>query len=219
MEAADARALCAACQSTDPRQREQAFRQLGRLLYPIAWRRVQGDPRLHHLAEDCTQETMVTVWQHLDAGRGPDRPESFVSWCATIVVNKVREELRRLNPTPEVRRSKRIALSRMVSLDAPTDEGEATLAETTPDEAPGAEDLAAYREIRDLVREIQTIPDISESSRTVLLRGFIEGCDDAELAEHLHTSKSNVHVIRCRDLAKLRAAPGFVDRLREHYTG
>jgi RNA polymerase sigma factor (sigma-70 family) len=217
MDASDARALYTACQSTDLRQRDPAFRQLGRLLYPIAWRRVQGDPRLHHLAEDCTQETLVTVWRHLEAGRGPDRPESFFSWSATIVVNKVREELRRLNPTPEVRRSKRIALCRLVSLDAPPAEGEPALAETTPDDAPSAEEVAAYHEIRDLVREIGTIQDISESSRTVLMKGFIEGCDDAELAEHLQTSKTNVHVIRCRDLAKLRAAPGFVERLRQYY--
>lgn len=219
MEAADARRLYDACQSHDLRAREAAFRELGRLLYPIAWRRVKDDPRLLPLAEDCTQEMLVTVWRQLEAGRGPEQPESFVSWCATILVNKVREELRRLNPAPERRRSKRIALSRQVSLDEPAAPGERALAETTPDDAPDADTVLAYHEIRDLVREIQTIPEVSEQSRIVLLRGFIDGWDDAELAEHLHTSKSNVHVIRCRDLAKLRVAPRFIERLRRHYEG
>jgi len=217
-QAVDARQLYEACQSPELRAREAAYRELGRLLYPIAWRRVKDDPRLHHLAEDCTQETLVTVWRQLEAGRGPDRPESFVSWCATIVVNKLREALRRLNPAPELRRSKRIAQSRIISLDASEGEDEPALAETTPDDAPGAEEAIVYREIRDLVREIQSIPEISEQSRIVLLRGFVEGWDDAELAELLHTTKANVHVIRCRDLAKLRALPRYIERLRRFYT-
>jgi len=217
MDAVEVRELYQACLAPGLRERELAFQRLGRLLYPIAWRQVKDDSHLQHLAEDCTQEALVIIWQRLGKGRGPDRPDRFVSWCAAIVVNKVREEVRRLNPTPAVRRAKRVGLGQLVSLDAPATEERPALAETAARDAPSADDAVAYAAIRDLVREIRTIPEISEQSRTVLLKGFIEGWDDADLAELLGTTRANVHVIRCRDLAKIREVPAFMDRLRAWY--
>jgi len=217
MQPSDVAVLYEACTSAALRRREQAYRDLGRLLYRVAWARVRGDPRLHHLAEDCTQEALVTIWKHLEAGRGPDKPASFVAWSTTIVVNKVREAIRRLSPAPEVRRAKRVALNLLTSLDAPAVGDRSTPAAVTTAAGEDIEDAMAYRAIRDLVREIQTIPEISANSRIVLLKGFIEGWDDDELAALLGTTKPNVHVIRCRDLAKLRAAEGFIGRLRAFY--
>ena len=75
----------------------------------------------------------------------------------------------------------------------------------------------AYAEIHALLGEIRSIASVSERSRTVLLRGFLEGWEDEELAEHLGTNKRNVHVIRCRDLAKLRQDAAYMRRLRRHY--
>ena len=61
-----------------------------------------------------------------------------------------------------------------------------------------------------MVRESR---DLSEASRTVLIKGYLEGWDDAELAEHLGTTRGNVHVLRCRGLARLRAHGAFMDQL------
>ena len=42
---------------------------------------------------------------------------------------------------------------------------------------------------------------------------------DLHLAEHLGTSRNNVHVIRCRDLGKVREDRAFIARLRSHLDG
>jgi RNA polymerase sigma factor (sigma-70 family) len=214
----DSRALHAACQS--PRESEQAaaYQQLGRLLYEIAWRRIGGDPRLEHLAADCMQESLLVIWRKLQAGQGPREPERFVGWSAAILINKLREALRRLEPKPAVRRAKRVALSQLSSLDAPLgrDDGP-SLAQRLPADHEDPDSRQGHAELRALIAEIAEIDAISEQSRIVLLRGFIEGMDDDELAALLETSKANVHVIRCRDLAKLRLAGDYLDRLREHF--
>lgn len=214
----DSRALHAACQNQGGSEQEAAYQRLGRLLYEIAWRRVGGNPRLEHLAADCMQETLLVIWRKLEAGQGPREPERFVGWSAAILVNKLREALRRLEPKPAVRRSKRVALSQLRSLDAPMGSPEGpSLAQLLPADDPGAESRQAHSELRALIAEIAEIDAISEQSRIVLLRGFIEGLDDAELAALLETSKANIHVIRCRDLAKLRLAGDYLARLREHF--
>jgi RNA polymerase sigma factor (sigma-70 family) len=222
IDAEDARALHAACLSASHSERRAGYRRLGSLLHDIAWRRVAGDPRLHHLAEESMQEALLTIWRALERGRGPDAPERFVAWAATIVVNKVREGIRRLEPRGAPGRTKRVALSRQRSLDAPAREGEATLGERLVDEnATGGEaafeSVGVHAEMRELVADIVRVETVSEASRRVLLLGYIEGFDDADLAEHLGTTRANVHVIRSRDLAKLRAAVDFMARLRGLY--
>ena len=54
-------------------------------------------------------------------------------------------------------------------------------------------------------------------SRRVLLEGYIGGLDDDELAASLGTSRANVHVIRHRDLAKLRRVDDYMRRLAAWY--
>ena len=211
--------LHATCLSRSAREQRAGYERLGRLLHDIAWRRVAGDPRLHHLAEESMQEALLTIWRALEAGRGPDAPERFVGWAATIVLNKVREGVRRLEPRGRAGRTKRVALSRQRSLDRPPRPGESSLAErlAAEESEDPIEAAATYAEIRDLVAEITRVETVSERSRTVLLRGYVEGWDDAALADHLNTSRANVHVIRSRDLAKLREAGDYMDRLRALY--
>jgi RNA polymerase sigma factor (sigma-70 family) len=212
-------ALYDACLEPSRRTRRNAYRQLGRFLHDVAWRRVAGDPRLHHLAEESMQEALLTIWRALEEERGPDDRERFLAWAATIVVNKVREGIRRLEPRGAVRRTKRVALSRQRSLDAPPRPGIPSLGETLPDDdaATDSETAIAAAAIRDLVAEIATIEAVSERSRLVLLEGFLGGLDDAALSQKLGTSRSNVHVIRSRDLGKLRAEADFMARLAAFY--
>ncbi|MCB0216024.1 MAG: sigma-70 family RNA polymerase sigma factor [Caldilineae bacterium] len=214
----EGRALWAACRSAVEAERVAAYEQLGRLLYRLLWPRVRREPRLQHLAEDCAQQALVKVWRQLEAGRGPDDPERFLAWSGRIATNALLDALRRLEPSARIQRSKRVALSQQLRLDADADAGGQPLAERLAD--PGAPDLEAgmaYAEIHALLGEIRSIASVSERSRTVLLRGFLEGWEDEELAEHLGTNKRNVHVIRCRDLAKLRQDAAYMRRLRRHY--
>ena len=209
--------LLARCQAQGLPQREAAYRELGRILYAVAWRRVAGRPELEDLAEDCMQETLLIVWQRLEAGQGPSEPERFVGWAVTIVINKLREHLRRLEARGAPGRSMRIGLSRLTSLDAPVGEGRGSLGQQLSDDSDDLVARQAYREIQALLREIGSIEAISEASRRVLLEGYINGLDDAELAALLDTSRANIHVIRHRDLAKLRQVSDFVQRLEALY--
>jgi len=214
----DAEALYDACRSASERERAAGFEALGRLLYRLLWPRVKGDPLGAERAADCVQEALEVIWRRLEAGAGPEVRASFVSWSARIAVNRLLDEVRRLEPTARVRRTKRIAASRLVSLDAPTAGDGPPLVEQLADpHADAPEDPRAYDEIAGLVELIRAMPAVSEPSRTVLLFGFLAGWSDDELAARLGTTRPNVHVIRCRDLAKVRQDPEFMARLAALY--
>jgi RNA polymerase sigma factor (sigma-70 family) len=216
--AGEARALHDACISNQEMDRVAAFERLGQMFHRMLWPKVARDPRLQHLARDCAQDALVKVWEHLDEGRGPDDPERFIGWASRIATNTLLDELRRLQPVTRVHRSKRVALSQQLRLDvAATEDGRPLSERLADEELPDADHQLAYEEIHALLAEIHHVRSVSENSRTVLLKGFLEGWEDEELAEHLNTSRRNVHVIRCRDLAKLRQDPSFMERLRPYY--
>jgi RNA polymerase sigma factor (sigma-70 family) len=208
----DAAALLSACRYSRGAARAAAFQALGRRLYRVLWPRVQSDPRLADLAEDCVQDALVKVWRSLEAGQGPDQADRFLSWAARIAVNTLVSELRKHDAAAAVARPKRVGLRRQVSLDelaAPEDGPARELAATDP----GMDERLAQRELATLLAEIHDHPGISAQSRTVLLNGYLGEWDDDELAHLLDTTRANVHVIRSRDLAKLRADSAYMARL------
>jgi DNA-directed RNA polymerase specialized sigma24 family protein len=121
-------------------------------------------------------------------------------------------ELRKVDPAADVVRPKRVGWRRQVSLEAAATPDEGPSREP-PAPGPSPEALVVDAELAALLMEIHDIQDISEASRTVLLRGYLAEWDDDELASFLATTRANVHVIRSRDLAKLRGAADFMDRL------
>ena len=68
-----------------------------------------------------------------------------------------------------------------------------------------------------LVLAIGDHPQLSDDSRQILVRGFLADATDAELADRLGVSRSNVQVIRSRNLTKLRHDDDLVARLRAWY--
>jgi RNA polymerase sigma factor (sigma-70 family) len=210
--------LFEACHSGSELERVAAFERLGQLLYRLLLPRVRRDPRLQHLAQDCAQDAMVKIWRKLDEGQGPEDPDRFIAWSGRIATNALLDALRRLEPAAKVQRSKRVALSRQVRMDAELEAGDRPMADRLADEgAVVPDERLAYAEIHALLARIRDIQSISEQSRTVLTKGFLEGWEDEELAKYLDTSRRNVHVIRCRDLVKLRADADFMAELQTHY--
>jgi RNA polymerase sigma factor (sigma-70 family) len=206
-------ALLEACRSAPPAERAAAYQDLGRRMYRLLWPRVRHDPALVNLAEDSVQDALVKVWRALEAGRGPDHPDRFVSWAGRVAANTLVSELRKVDPSADVARPKRVGLRRQDSLEAALDP------ETGPSREPadtgaGPEEQAEGRQLAEVLVEIHDLSAVSAASRTVLLRGYLAEWDDDELAEHLGVTRANVHVIRCRDLAKLRADEGYMARLR-----
>lgn len=208
--------LLAACLAEAPAERRRAYEALGQRLQRMLWPRVAADPRLHPLAEDCAQEALFKIHQQLAAGRGPDAPERFLAWAARIAANRLVDHLRLLEPATAAARARRVALSRQVSLDAsPDGSDERPLGDQLADQE--GEDASQAMEAQELLRllsRIRTIQAVSERSRTVLLRGYLQEQDDEDLAAELDTNRRNIHVIRCRDLEKLRHDEDFMASLR-----
>lgn len=240
----DAQILYWTCRSEERAERANAYQQLGEFLLRVALSRLQSKPELHPHAEECAQEALVAIWQQLEAGQGPDRPERFLSWCASVVIHKVYDELRRLGYTagegdaghgevetqPAVRgvlspskgRTKRVPKEEQESFEQLVTHDDGTTvpwAERVADQQ--AEDPEAHVVEREglvrLLLGIRDHPHLSDDSRKVLIFGFLAELTDDQLATRLGTSKSNIYVIRSRNLGKLRNDSEFVAQLRSHY--
>jgi RNA polymerase sigma factor (sigma-70 family) len=222
--ASDGRKLYEACRTAGPAQAE-AFQSLGRYLYQVAYNLVRDRAQLRDLAEESTQEALITIWQSID---GVDDPDRFLSWSARVVINKVYDACRRLGVglgneqsgeeglAQPVRR-RRVPLSKQNSLDQIREEG-GQLGDIIAD-APQALPDASYgrRELLELLTTgIARHPGLSDQSKIVLIRGFLDDWDDGVLAELLHTTRSNVHTIRSRDLGYLREDATFLHLLGEY---
>ena len=217
----DSQTLYARCRQEGTAAQATAFQELGVYLYRVAFHLVRGRPELHDLAEECTQEALLTIWRSLDTCQ---QPESFLSWATRIVINKLRDEFRRLGlagataaegtAAPPPPRRRRVPLAQLESLSA--NEETPLLDLLVGQEVTAAERYAQAETRHLLLQGIARHPDLSAASKLVLLRGFLEDRDDGDLAGDLHTSRSNVHTIRCRDLAALRRDAAFVQKLREY---
>jgi len=220
----DGRQLYSDCRTSGPGQAE-AFQTLGRYLYQVAYNLIHSRPQLHDLAEDCSQEALITIWQSMDGVEDPDR---FLSWAARVVVNKVYDACRRLGvglgdeqPTQDgeahLARRRRVPIGRQSSLNEIRESGSQLqdIVADTPDASP--ETTYSRRELLEtLTFSIARHSMLSDQSKIVLIRGYLNDWDDGMLASALHTSRSNVHTIRSRDLDHLRDDAEFLNLLDEY---
>jgi RNA polymerase sigma factor (sigma-70 family) len=217
----DGRKLYEACR--DSATQAESFQMLGRYLYQVAYNLVRDRAQLHDLAEESAQEALITIWQSLDGVEDADR---FLSWAARVVINKVYDACRRLGvgmaePAPgdatRAPRRRRVPLGKQDSLDE-IREGGGQLQDVVADLPDALPDSRYSR--RELVELLTTSiarhPGLSDQSKVVLVRGFLNDWDDGMLAAALHTSRSNVHTIRSRDLGHLRDDAEFLRLLDEY---
>lgn len=224
MTSAEGRALYEACRTSGAAQAE-AYHNLGRYLYQVAFNLVRSRPQLHDLAEEATQEALITIWQSLDSLEDPDR---FMAWCARVVINKVYDACRKLgvglgseqapaSEAAQLARRRRVPINRLDSLDLAAETGAPLpgVAESLPQASPDAQ--YAQRELLDVLAErIGAHPGLSRQAKTVLVRGFLNDWDDNTLATYLKTTRSNVHTIRSRALTHLREDEEFCRLLQEY---
>src|SRR6478752_108617 len=83
------------CCSNDPVVVNDAFQQLGNYLYRVAYARLQLNAHRVEVAHESVQLALAAIWQRLAEGRGPEHIEWFMSWCASIVIHKMLDELRK----------------------------------------------------------------------------------------------------------------------------
>ncbi|MDI7275405.1 MAG: sigma factor [Anaerolineae bacterium] len=96
-----AEALCQACRSENIHEQNRGYAELGAYLHRLAYHALKTQSAPLHLAEDCAQEALQQVWQHVDDCR---EPGAFLRWAAVIVMRIVQRNLRRQHhdlPLPE----------------------------------------------------------------------------------------------------------------------
>jgi RNA polymerase sigma factor (sigma-70 family) len=195
----DVHALYARCCSDDPIECNGAFQELGRFLLRVAYARLRSQPYLTNAAEDCVQQALMIVWRKLRAGSGPERPEWFMTWSASIVIHRLLDE------------SRKVTRARADSLEEITDADESQLpAQAGSDAAVSGAIFATTDDRKRFVAMIEDHPRLSADVKFVLLRGYLLEQDDQELAQQLGKSQTTVRVLRFRGLKALRSDPEFM---------
>lgn len=165
-----------------------AFEELVNRLQPRVYglaRRILGEP---HDAEDVTQQTFLSLVEHLDTFRGES---SVVSWVLRITANHALKLLRKRRGLPTVPL-------------ADTDDGYADLphpqyiAPWRDDPA----DLASRHETRELID--RALAGLDDKYRAVFVLRDVEGLSVKETADLLGVSEANVKVRLLRARLALR---------------
>lgn len=156
-------------------------------VHRLAWRIV----RQREDAEDVTQQTFISVAEHIDQFRGDAR---FSTWVLRIATNFALKVLRR-------RRN-----DRTVSLEQPIGDGDDYSTMPHPDFIAQWQDnpatLAQRSEIRHLLRE--TLDELDAKYSLVFILRDIEGFSTRETAEALGITAANVKVRLLRARLQLR---------------
>ncbi len=129
------------------------------------------------LAEDITQETFIKYWQYLRDGKDITNTRSLLY---TIANNAAKDWYKK---------------KKAVSLEDRLEVGKEPIAVETP-----AEVQAAYNEA------LETISELEESDREVLLLTHVEGLPPREIAEMLGESANTISVRINRATKRLRKA-------------
>lgn len=157
-----------------------------------------------HTALDVLQETVMLVMRRLpgfqyDASRG-----RFRNWLMTIVAHKSREARRRAH------------LDRLVSLDAPDEDGVATMDELTSDThatSPG-ELEGRWRQalIEEAIRRLLDDPRTNPETVAVFKAVAFEGRPAAEVAAQFGMKENAVYQIKNRLMTRLQALVAGLER-------
>jgi RNA polymerase sigma factor (sigma-70 family) len=192
----DSQTLYNACADEGSDAQIDAYEALWADLYRIALSMLRGRPGGDALAADCAQAALIKVHRNLAQCRAP---AAFREWAAQVARRVVLDELRR----PEhVRRA-----------PLPDDDDHRAVAVTYS--PPHGADL------RTTLLEAIAHGPLSERSRRVVLGRFFQEQPDEALAQAESALAgqpvlpSHIQVTRAKNLAKLRADPTLLERLRE----
>lgn len=167
---------------------EKLVLELEPRVYRLAWRML----RQSHDAEDVTQQTFLSVIEHLEQFRGES---TFANWVLRIAANHALKLMRKRRGMPTLSWEGRGSGEEENGSPLPHPDFIAPWRETPAD-------LAERSEIRDLID--QSLLELDEKYRLVFLLRDIEGLSVRETAEVLGLSESNVKVRLLRARLQLR---------------
>jgi RNA polymerase sigma-70 factor (ECF subfamily) len=166
----------------DPEAFEILVRRYNRLGGAVAYA-IVGD---FHQAEDIVQEAFLKAFRALGTLRQPDR---FKNWFVGLVRSRALDVLRE-------RRAHRV----VAVAEVPEDAGSAA--------QPSPEDVQVLEEGRRRIRE--TVDELEETDRLVVVLKHMEGLSYKEIAELLETTESAVEsrLFRARQVLRKKLSAG-----------
>lgn len=178
-----------------------AFDALRRELYPISlFMCIQAElTGPEQIAEDCTQDALVRIWQKAHTCQQPER---YRAWCKSVLRNTTLNAISR-----EWRRTRR-------TTPLPQEETSTQPVPAAPE--PVGESVPAYEQLLDFLRSAP----LSDRSRSVIVGKYLLEQKDAEMAAHLSQREgksvqtNHVQTTRSKNLDKLRSNPEIVATLR-----
>jgi RNA polymerase sigma factor (sigma-70 family) len=214
--------LYQACGHQDVAIRERAFTELWNYLYPIALYRAEDAA----MAQDATQETLLTVWEKRTQCRDP---HSFLNWATMIVINQVRAVFRRVSMIapgegerqPGEDGAPRWQRREVLMADLRGDEQDSEREDVQFElvEEAGPERALLRRESQaQLVAALERALR-SPRQRRVIIGLFIEEKGVLELARELDTTPTNVYTLKSRALARLGRDRDFKETLADLLKG
>ena len=178
-----------------------AFEALYQELYAIAFYMLQSSSfsEPNALAQDCTQEAVVKIWQHLATC---EQPDAFRSWAKRILRNHTLNEITRLKRRHEESLEQQ-------TLNAVTDP------RPTPSATFGK--LERYNTILDLI----AAAPLSDRSRYVILAKYLLQMGEEEIAQGVSAREgavvlpSHVQVTRAKNFKKIYSDPHLLEQFAD----
>ena len=242
----DAAALYFACQSENDRVRDHAYHRLRQYLatrlksprFPVTLASNVAEE-----AEDCLQDAVMAIWQQLQRGVGPQKPDKFLAWAAQILANKVTDCNRLagdrtkhrakshdkpnkptlLQPSRKPIGCKRIPRRCCVSLATlyeSRDDSGISLAESLADPTAINPTQAAERQelLGSILTEIFIGSPLNHGEKGVLWSGYLQEQNDDELSRHFQKAIPTIRVTRKRALDKLQSNAYLLHQVNDFFT-
>ncbi len=193
--------LCEACRSSETSRRDLGFENLKFYLEEVLARAFKSTWWwTDDLKAETLQQTLVEIFNVLRRGtEGPSQPAAFLKWARVILFRQLSRCFR------QVQRAD------WLSLDA---QDEAVLSTLVDEDDVDPLDTVLHIEFQEeLKKVISTLKN--EQYREVLLKTFLAGLEESELAANWQVRVRDIYLWRCRALQALRKQPGVVQALRQ----
>lgn len=185
------------------RQR-RAFEEIGQHIQGVAFR-YEHNPAVVQI---CVQRTLEITWEKR---KQVEQPGSFLGWVGTVVYYEIKGYWKKRQ------RRKEIPMSQL-SPSGATEVDDSALERFWEKLAsiPPPDDEIISHELREqLWAEVQQVFADNRRYEAVIVGYFLYELSTVALAEILQTSVSNIHVLKCRALARLRTDEQFIRRFAD----